>query len=244
MSSISVIIPSKNAHNLAACIGAIRAMGETARIIVIDDGVDWTGCDTEKLGIKCVQGAKPFIFSEAVNIGIASANDDDIIVLGDDGLLETQHGFTLLHQAALEHPQYGIISAACNNVGNGNQRRVGPSGLRDEPRTLCFVCVLITRHCINTVGLLDPAFCVGAGLEDDDYSLRTRQAGLKLGVLNACFVDHSKLKSTFRTPGSHPSGGDFRPNIPVFVRKHGVDHWGNGYSSSAYREWWPEELRK
>ena len=43
--SYSIIIPSKNVTNLAACIGALRAAGEMARVIVVDDGVDWNGSE-------------------------------------------------------------------------------------------------------------------------------------------------------------------------------------------------------
>lgn len=39
--AFSIIIPSRNATNLVACVKAVTAAGEKSRIIVVDDGVDW-----------------------------------------------------------------------------------------------------------------------------------------------------------------------------------------------------------
>ena len=88
---------------------------------------------------------------------------------------------------------------------------------------VCFVCFLIPRRTIERVGLLYERF-VGYGMDDDDYSLRVRHAGLRIAVHDDCFVDHVQLESSYR--GAAGAGGDFRPNLELFKRKWGHDNWG------------------
>lgn len=171
---------------------------------------------------------------------------DSVVILNDDALLETPGGFSLLAHTAEEHPKYGIIASTCNNVGNRNQWRqaqstgwVGlppPLGLRDEPRMVCFVAVLIPRRTIERVGLLDEEF-VKYGMDDDSYCLRVRRAGLKIGIHDGCYVDHGSLTSSFR--GVAGAGGDFRENLRIFIRKYGFDNWERPRETSEFPELFP-----
>ena len=247
--SFSIIIPSKSAANLVPCVQAIRDAGQDERIIVVDDGAA-----TEFLKAKpetwyqsvaepfCfARGLKPFCFSRNVNLGIRAAGDDDVIILNDDALLQSHRGFGSLAYVANANPQYGIIAASCDTVGNANQNRRGGIGRtlqpRDEPRMVCFVCVYIPRRTINAVGLLDERF-VDYGMDDDDYSLRVRNASLKIGILDACYVDHGSLKSSYRSDPK--AGGDFRPNLRRYIGKWGVDNRGKARAESEWSHLWPE----
>jgi hypothetical protein len=98
----------------------------------------------------------PCPLAEPIACGDSLAGGRDIVLLNDDALLQTSGGFTLLQKAAAEDPEYGLIAAACNNVGNENQFPKG-IGLREDPRMVCFVAVLIPRRTIDLVGLLDEA---------------------------------------------------------------------------------------
>jgi hypothetical protein len=102
MSLLSIIIPSKTDANLGACVRAIRGAGETATVIVVDDfdgptrfllpqdePVDWQ------------MGEKPFVFARNINIGIR-ATAGDVVLLNDDALLRTPHGFTAMQRMAAE----------------------------------------------------------------------------------------------------------------------------------------------
>ena len=247
MNGLSIIIPSRSITNLLPCIQAIHDHEPDPKIIVADDGVDWGfpheseiigPVRIDRLPISVVRGVKPFIFARNVNLGIRAAGDDDIIILGDDGLLQTPNGFTLLQQAAYANPEYGIISSSCNNVGNPNQLRRPSGSLRPEPRTVCFVCVIWPRSVINTIGLMDERFggldeCgeVIYGFCDDDICLRARNAGYKLGVFDGCYVDHVTLPSEFRSQG--PRSLD--PGMRQFIRKWHVDNWGHDREHSAWR---------
>jgi GT2 family glycosyltransferase len=215
MNNLSVVIPSRNAKNLEACVRfGIWAAGEQCRIIVVDDGLgQWQD------GIMYVEGVKPFIFSRNVNIGIRAAERDDVVILNDDAILQTPGGFSLLQQAAEERPEYGLIAATTNNVGNKNQlpRSIG---LREDPVMVCFIAVLIPRRTINVVGLLDERYCLDYGCEDNDYCEAVRRAGLKIGIHDGCFVDHKSLTSTFR--GNPTESMSYQWNYALFKQKWGI----------------------
>jgi glycosyltransferase involved in cell wall biosynthesis len=232
--SLSVIIPSKTARNLSACVEAVRKHEPAARIIVIDDGLcGWS----DTLDVFRIGGVKPFIFARNVNLGINATREpidvsrmqdvepkyvpapfrDDVVLLNDDALLETPYGFSLLQEAAAQHPEYGLISATTNLAGNTQQLPRG-IGLREADRVVAFVCVYIPRRTIEKVGLLDERF-TAYGWEDNDYCRRVRAAGLKLGVHDGCYVNHGSLRSTFR--GDPKAAGDISKGMAIYRAKWG-----------------------
>lgn len=245
--SFSIVIPSRNADNLSRCVDAIYDAGETTRIIVVWDGdgplrvgmnAPWTV--PERGVIEVVRGEKPFCYARNINIGICAAGDDDVILLNDDALLKTTNGFTDM-SIACSVQGWGMLGAVTNAVGNPNQLRSAPLPsemwtVREEPRQLCFVCVYIPRSTISAVGMLDERY-VDYGLDDDDYSLRVRRAGLRLGVYDGCFVDHGSLASSFRAPGGR--GGDFSANMRRFIEKHGIDNWNQPRETSQFAKLFP-----
>src|ERR1039458_1622450 len=113
MKNTSIIIPSKNWDNLRPCLGAILEKDPKfitdGKVIVVDDGLSNVMEALTIFPIKVVQGIKPFIFSRNVNLGILAAGVDDIIILNDDALLETNLGFTKLVEIARAHPEFGVV---------------------------------------------------------------------------------------------------------------------------------------
>lgn len=225
MSGLTVVIPSKTSWNLVSCVSSILGRENPhPRIIVVDDGLQFDSVEPKQFIVSSTQlinGVKPFVFARNCNIGIRMAGDDDVIILNDDALLKTPGGFTAMRLVADAHPEFGIVSASSNNVGNQNMRPRSKYELREDPRMVCFVCVYIPRSTVRQVGELDERF-VGYGLDDDDYCLRVRNAGLKIGIYDGCFVDHGTLKSTYRGDG----GGDFSANLEIFKQKWGHDNHG------------------
>lgn len=172
-----------------------------------------------------IRGTQPFCFARNVNLGIKECFDSDIVVLNDDAILHTPGGFTAMQHAAEEHPDFGIISATTNVTGNPEQRPQN-IGLREAKGSVAFIAVLIPRRTIETVGLMDERF---GGLTpqgkriygycDNDYCRRVRNAGLKVGIFDGCFVDHSSLRSTFR--GDPHAAGDIAEGRKLYIEKWG-----------------------
>ena len=205
----SVVIPSRKDANLERAIDAIRMAGETCRIIAVDDGLEG-----KPFGAELVAGRKPFIFARNCNLGIGSAYPDDVVLLNDDALLETPGGFGRLSGIARANPDYGVIAAACAYTGNPGEAPRPGGNLREEPRMVCFTCVYIRRAVLRVVGPLDERFAA-YGFEDDDYCLRARRAGLRIGVFDGCVVEHLARGSTFAR------GQDLAPGRALFVEKWG-----------------------
>jgi GT2 family glycosyltransferase len=242
----SVVILSKNINNLRTCVGAVRSNEPDAKIIVVDDGLEGVYAEYPTSGlIRYVAGEKPFIFARNANIGIRAAGDDDVILLNDDAILKTPDGFTKMEAVSKANPEYGVIAAVTDAAGNPNQtvRPYGDrKGLRDEPRMVCFLCVYIPRHTFNLPlktepypGLLDERY-VDYAVEDDDFCAAVREAGLKIGVYDLCYVDHSTLRSSFRS--GQPA--DFKPNLKLFIEKWGVDNHGKKREESEWAALFPE----
>lgn len=239
--SYSIVILSRDAGNLVPCIRAILENEpgiRPERIIVVDDGAR-AEAEAELPGITWASGRKPFCFAANANIGIREALErgaDSVILCNDDALLQTSLGFTGLWGAVRNNPEFGVIASSCNTVGNVNQhRQLGWGGaVREDSRMVCYVTVLIPRRTFETVGFLDESLTM-YGLDDDDHCLRMRQAGLKIGIWDGCFMDHGSLKSSYRGTGH----ADFRPNLQRFIAKHGVDNWGKTREESQFKELFP-----
>jgi GT2 family glycosyltransferase len=193
MNNLSIVIPSRNASNLSACVSAIwrhEPEAYTFRIIVIDDGVDWSefhpaGQGNPNKSVQVVRGVKPFVFAHACNQGIRAAERDDVILLNDDAILETPRGFSQLRDQQYRHPKYGVLGPVIPDCGNIAQRpwldyvfhdrediraavvaghipHPDGSPLRSV-RMVIFACAFIPRQTIDRVGLLDECYGVNAG---------------------------------------------------------------------------------
>ena len=218
--NLTVLIPSKTASNLVPCVGAVRRHEPGVRIVIVDDTPDLSLALAipDRMSAMTVEGIRPFIYARNCNLGIRTAGSDDVILLNDDALLESAGGFTAMQRAAELHPEYGVIGAVTNVTGQPLQQPHG-IGLREVPH-IAFVCVLIPRRTIDRIGLLDERYCLDYGVEDLDYCEATRRAGLKVGVFDHCYVDHSSLTSSFRGDPSAPRS--FARNKALFDAKWGI----------------------
>lgn len=238
--SFSIIIPTRNIDNLEACLSSVRERDfkSPPRIIVVDD--DKSGVIERACAFfegRRVPGLKPFIFARNINLGIAAAGYDDVILLNDDTRLISDLGFSYLSAIANGNPEYGIISAGITGaVGNTEQIAQPGTRLREaKHHTLVFVCVYLRREILhslesnllgggnggryNTRQWLDERF-IGYGFDDDDMCERVRRLGLKLGIFDGCVVEHGVLESSYRGHGGMTTT-DLRPNRELFKEKWG-----------------------
>lgn len=211
----AAIVLSKNSANLKQCLAAWFASEPDSRCIVVDDGLDVRAEDDR---VEYLSGEKPFIFARNANIGIRRAIEsgfDHIVLLNDDALIVTDRAIGRMIETWPSG--VGLGAPTCTNVGNRRQFPRGLHGWETEPRMVCFTCAVLPASTIGAVGLLDESFD-GYGFEDDDYCLRVRLAGLKIGIFHDAIVDHGSLRSTFR-----PSGRcDMSRGMQRFIQKWGT----------------------
>jgi len=207
----SVVIPSGNAANLVSCVRSLLAAEpelSAQEIIVVDDGAR-AGAEASLPDLHWITGITPFIFSRNSNLGITMAGRD-VILMNDDANLITPRGFSSLVEETSRHADVGLCSAGIRGVvGNPRQIVTARPGFRYEPRAIAFVCLFVPWRTYVTLGPLDERF-VGYGFEDNDYCARVLEAGMNIGIYDACVVDHAKHPSVYRN----------RPNFAVLFEQN------------------------
>ena len=143
-------------------------------------------------------------FARACNQGLALADGDVLVLLNDDTLVTP--GWLPRLIAPLRDPQTGLAGAVTNRIGNEAEIPVTYrtwGQLLDFARargqthaeqvfdigTLTMFCLALRREVFARIGPLDQRFEIGM-LEDDDYSRRVREAGLRLVCAEDAFVHH------------------------------------------------------
>lgn len=215
-----VVILSRDASNLVACVEAVLANEpdlDSREIIVVDDGARELA-ESQLPKLTWVEGAKPFLFARNANLGIRRAGSADVVLHNDDALLETFQGFSILEQLGRDCPGFGVIAAVTNVTGQVLQQPM-KVGLR-EVEHCAFVSVLIPRRTIEQIGSLDERYCLDYGVEDRDYCRACQTAGLKVGVYDFCYVDHGSLHSSFR--GDPRTPRPFSRNLALYHEKWGI----------------------
>lgn len=215
--SLAVVIPSKTSSNLIPCVAAVRKHEPAALVIVVDDGLE-----VRPPTAAYVAGVQPFIYARNCNIGIKAALKDltcgGVVLLNDDAILESPGGFTMLAAACDADPSIGLIGCTTNVTGQRLQWRQDV-GLREVPE-IAFVGVYIPRQTLTSVGLLDEQYCLDYGVEDKDYCMAVKRAGLRVCVHDGCYLDHGSLVSTFR--GDPRAPRSFARNLALFQEKWGT----------------------
>lgn len=229
---LTVIIPSKNFSNLIPCVEAVVHHEPWATILIIDDGLE-INLDLlpksfldHQAHIHLLDGFKPFIFARNCNLGIVRAGDDDVVLLNDDAILETPFGFRNMQDLAARYSDIGLVSATTNHAGNPLQHKRPGGGWRylagktpgNSFPTVAFVCVLIPRRTIELIQMLDERF-TEYGWEDNDYCRRLHNVEKRIVVDDGCFVDHSKLVSSYR--GGPALAGQLEAGRQIYLSKWG-----------------------
>lgn len=143
-------------------------------------------------------------FAGGNNVGIKEAEGEFIILLNNDTIVTRGWISGLLKY--LDDPAIGMVGPVTSWTGNEAKIEVGyssPDGIekfaeeytskhRNESfdiAMLAMFCVALRKSTVDKVGLLDEQFGVGM-FEDDDYSYRIKQEGLRVVCAEDVFIHH------------------------------------------------------
>ena len=207
----SIVIPCHgNLLYTALCLESIRLhTPEPHEVVVVDNGcVDGTADWCADHGARVVRSPVNLGFAGGVNLGIAHADGDVVVVLNNDALA-TPGWLAGLRAAIAREPGVGIAGPRSNWVSDDQivveipyaeapspaldafaaARALEHAGRGREATRISGLCMAIARPVIDAVGGFDTRFVLG-NLEDDDYTLRARLAGFRLWIADDSYVHH------------------------------------------------------
>ena len=217
---VSLVIPVFNGKNyVPECIESIYhwSIAHRFEVIVVDqnstDGVSayLKSCLTMYKNFVLIHNKQNIGFAPGVNQAVAIARGEYIALCNSD-LVFTPGWLDHLLTELENDPTIGIVSPMTNYVGEGPQVDpdaqevdsihaseyaslvVNRQGLIDAGDRLVFFCVALRRSLYNLLGGLAGVYRTG-NYEDDDFCLRTRLLGLKLGIVKRSFVFHYGSRS-------------------------------------------------
>ncbi len=209
----SIIIVTYN--NLALtklCLASVFRNTEYANfeVIVVDnrsgDGTpEFLKTLTGRFGnLKVILNDENFGFAKANNQGIAQAEGEYFVLLNNDAIVPP--GWLTRLLLHLRDSQIGLVGPVTNSIGNearitvpyqtctemeafARQHTWRNHQLAADIHVLAMYCVALRREVFALIGTLDEQFGIGM-FEDDDYSVRVRQAGLRVLCATDVFVHH------------------------------------------------------
>jgi GT2 family glycosyltransferase len=210
---ISIVIPTHNRLDLTRqCVASIRRWTETPHeIVIVDNGsTDGTPAWAREEGLRVIPHTQNHGVPTACNRGILASLGEYVLLLHNDTLVSPGWATRLLAHAQTD-PGVGLVGPATNFATSSQQipvsyqthdeylvcaaeRARAHRGAAAEMERLAGFCLLIPRHVIRMVGLLDERFGLGK-LEDDDYCLRVRMAGYRILWAQDVLVHHDGHQS-------------------------------------------------
>ncbi|EPR26816.1 glycosyltransferase [Anoxybacillus geothermalis] len=240
MKTSIVILTHNKLDYTKQCIESIRqyTRSGTYEIIVVDnhstDGtVEWL---KKQADTRTIFNDENVGFPKGCNQGIQIATGENILLLNND-VVVTKHWLDHLLACLYSADDIGAVGPVTNSAAYystipvsytsidemhvfASQHNVLDPNKWEERLKLIGFCMLIKKEAIDKVGLLDERFTPG-NFEDDDYSVRLRQAGYRLMLCKDTFIHHYGSVS-WKDDGSGYSKL-LRDNQKKFEEKWNVD---------------------
>ncbi len=176
----------------------------------------------------------PFVFARAVNLGARLApQGSNLLVVNDDAAFASPRPLEAAERMLdlMDFQRYGLVGAQVVKgvVGNPDQERQVPAGrIAETRRTVCFVAVLVSALAWRAVGPMDESFD-GYGFEDNDYSARVIQRGMRLGTTSDIQVEHGLDGRAFSSTYSRDTDQAGMSALIQRARDKFVKKWGSEY---------------
>ena len=257
---VSVVVVTYNGLVFTRmCIESLLASLEVPRleVIVVDNGssdttVDYIGRLMERdARVRVIAHGCNAGFAAAVNRGLAAASGRTLVVLNNDTIVPRRALGRLVRH--LDDTSIGMVGPVSNQAATeaeidvtyrtsaelesaAEERHVQNEGRLVDLAVLTMFCVALRRDVYEAVGPLDERFEV-ALFEDDDYSLRVREAGYRVVYADDVLVHHFGEASLGRLVPTGQHASLFETNRRRFEQKWGFAWRQHGRrSTERYRE--------
>lgn len=262
---VSIVIPVFNQLEYTKmCINSIlETINNRIELIIVNNASSdstaeyLSGLRHEKFELAIVNNEENIGFPGAVNQGIEISNGKYVVIANND-IIFNQGWLDRMIEIADSDSRIGLVGPVSNEV-SGLQKdesadyntieamRNYAENLREKNRQqtlnfprLAFLCTLVKRDLINSIGGLDERFSPG-NYEDDDYCLRAQLAGYKAVIAKDVFIHHFGSKS-FKADGNNAYAERLNKNRAVFVNKWGAtpeEIWLENRSVSPRQYFYP-----
>jgi GT2 family glycosyltransferase len=176
-------------------------------------------------------------FAAANNQGAQAARGETLVLLNNDTVVP--RGWLSKLTRHLAQPEIGLVVAVTNFSGNESRIPVSYTNIEEmevfaaqytrthegrifDIHVAAMYCVALRREVYDRVGPLDEQFNIGL-FEDDDYSNRVRQAGLRVVCAEDAFVHHVG-QASFKKLRPTELQAVWNRNQRLFEQKWG-DNW-------------------
>ncbi|MED3574366.1 glycosyltransferase [Cytobacillus praedii] len=204
-----IILTYNNLEYTKQCLESIRKYTDrdTYELIIIDnnsvdDTKEWL---LKQDDIRVIINKENLGFPRGCNQGIEIAKGENILLLNND-VIVTENWLSNMVNSLYSEDRIGAVGPVTNSAAYYTAIPVEYSNLNEmhnfaqdfnksdsekweERLKLIGYCMLIKREVVDKIGLLDERFTPG-NFEDDDYSVRIRQAGYKLLLCKDTFIHH------------------------------------------------------
>ncbi len=210
----SIVILTRNGlADTRTCLESLaRHTPEPHEVIVVDNGssddtVAYLGNRVrERDELRVVSNARNLGFGPGNNQGMSLARGRNIVLLNNDTVV-TEGWLGGLLGVLDEHPDCGIVGPVTNRASGPQEipdvpyrneaeleryarDRASEWGSRSAPSLrLVGFCWLMRRDVLEAIGGFDERFEIG-NCEDDDFCLRTHQAGWRTRIATGVFIHH------------------------------------------------------
>ena len=235
-----IIVTYNNVDYTGLCLRSIyeKTIYPNFEVIVVDNASSdgnpefLRSFEAEHENIQVIHNATNEGFARANNLGIASADGEYIVLLNNDTVVTRVWLSRLIN--ALRDQTVGLVGSVSNGVSNeahvempftdlaaldtfATKRAKERSNVLTPIKMLAMYCMAGRRDVFQQIGPLDEQFGIGM-FEDDDYSLRIRQAGYRIAVAEDVFIHHFG-RSGFKLLGDERYLALFEENRRKFEAK-------------------------